>query len=271
MGALDSALSTALAPLRFVARLGAPFALLEGGRVEAAERELAENGKREALEGARALERLAERALPLDASLQTGRRFVPGEVVGRASKDHCWVAVLAADGIEAGAPVVCGDAFVGRVLELEPSAADGRTWAKVELVTSGDFRIGAEVRRGEERIFLTAGGLAPRRPRERRTVRLAVHQPSDTSLAEGVARVHELFPDAQPGSALAEGFRLGNVRSGGERGPWWLEPELDYLDGLYQVAIVVDGARGVGASSPFEPALEDGRWLATRVLTALEP
>lgn len=271
VGALDSALSTALAPLRFVARLGAPFALLEGGRVEAAERELAENGKREALEGARALERLAERALPLDASLQTGRRFVPGEVVGRASKDHCWVAVLAADGIEAGAPVVCGDAFVGRVLELEPSAADGRTWAKVELVTSGDFRIGAEVRRGEERIFLTAGGLAPRRPRERRTVRLAVHQPSDTSLAEGVARVHELFPDAQPGSALAEGFRLGSVQSGGERGPWWLEPELDYLDGLYQVAIVVDGARGVGASSPFEPALEDGRWLATRVLTALEP
>jgi hypothetical protein len=268
---VEEVVGTLLAPLRFVAHLGAPFAVLDGGRVEAAERELAENGQLEASEGAAALSRLAERALPRDSSLQAGRRFVPGEVVGRASKDRCWVAVADADGIVPAAPVVCGDAFVGRVLALGSTAADGRAWVEVELVTAGDFRIGAEVARGEERVFLTVGGLAPRRPGERRTVRLAVHQPSDPTLAEGVARVHELFPDAQPCSELAAGFRLGGVRSAGERGPWWLEPELDFLDGLYQVAIVVDGARGVGASSPFAPALEDGRWVATRVLAALEP
>ena len=268
---LERLASAVLAPFRWVALLGAPFELLQHARVEAAEHELALHGLDEAAEGTRALARLAERALPLDTTLHSGRRFVPGEVVGRASKDQCWVSVRTLDGLALGAPVVCGDAFVGRVLELVPPTIDGRAYVKVELVTSKDFRIGAEVRRGDERIFVTVGGLAARRPREKKSVRLAVHQPSDTSLAEGVARAHELLPDAQPCSALAEGFRLGSVRRESERGPWWLEPELDYLDGLYQVAIVVDGASASGELSPFEPALADGRWLATEVLTSLEP
>lgn len=268
---LERGLSAALAPLRWAARLGAPFELLASRRVEAAERELARLGADEAAEGARALARLAERALPLDSALHAGRRFVPAEVVGRARKDECWLALPALEGVALGAPVVCGDAYVGRVVELRPARAGERAHVRIELVTGAEFRVGAEVRRGEERVFLTVGGLAARRPGEPRTVRLAAHQPSDPALAEGVARVHELFPDAQPCSPLAEGFRLGVLRREGERGAAWLEPELDYLDGLYQVAIVVEAQSGVGTRSPFEPALEDGRWLATRASTALEP
>lgn len=268
---LDRGLSALLAPLRWAARLGAPFELFAGGRVTAAERELARLGAAEAAEGTRALARLAERALPLDSALHAGRRFVPGEVVGRARKDECWVALPALVGVRPGAPVVCGDAYVGRVVELRPAGAGERPFVRVELVTGADFRVGAAVRRGEESVFLVVGGLAARRVEAPRAVRLAVHQPSDLALSEGVARVHELFPDAQPGSALAEGFRLGALRREGERGSLWLEPELDYLDGLYQVAVVVEEASGVGARSPFEPALEDGRWLSTRASTALEP
>jgi len=268
---LERGLSVALAPLRWVARLGAPFELLAGRRVAAAERELARLGAAEAAEGARALARLAERALPLDAALQAGRRFLPAEVVGRARKDECWLALPSLDGVQLGAPVVCGDAYVGRVVELRPARADERAHARVELVTGAEFRVGAEVRRGEERVFLTVGGLAARRAGELRAIRLAAHQPSDPGLSEGVARVHELFPDAQPCSHLAEGFRLGTLRREHARGSLWLEPELDFLDGLYQVAVVVEGTSGVGAASPFEPALEDGGWLATRASTALEP
>jgi hypothetical protein len=225
---------------------------------------------------------LAARALPRDAALRAGRDFVPAEVVARPSKDECWLAVPELRGIALGAPVVCGDAYVGRVVELAPPAASARTGAhiRVQLVTAESFRVGAEVR-GTEPIYLTAGGVrVTPRGRAARSLRLAAHQPSSDAsdapdaLRGGIARVHELFADADASAILAEGFRLGALRRDGERDPWWIEPELDYLDGLFLLAVVVpprsdDASGGAVAAAP--SALADGGWLATRALTHGDP
>jgi hypothetical protein len=123
-----------------------------------------------------------------------------------------------------------------------------------------------------EPVYLTVGGLrAPRRRGEPLAVRLAVHQPSSNTLAGGLARVHELFADADDSAALAEGFRLGEVRRDGERGQLWIEPELDYLDGLVQLAIVVPAVESEAPDTPPRPVLADGRWLATHALTFGDP
>ena len=279
---LERALDVALSPLRLAAELAWPFGLLRRGAVAAAERALARTAHAEAREGAAALAVLAARTSPRDPALRTRRRFVPAEVIARPNRDECWVALRDPAGVARGAPVVCGEAFVGRVIECASSAAR----ARVQLVTDGSFRVGAQVRLGGgegagseaeavsdgEPVYLTVGGLcAPRRRDEARAVRLAVHQPSSNALAGGLARVHELFADADDFAALAEGFRLGEVRREGERGPFWIEPELDYLDGLQQLAIVVPAdALEAPAATP-APALADGRWLATRALTFGDP
>src|SRR5262245_4480547 len=284
MEPVERAIDVGLSPLRFAAELAWPFGLLRRGEVAAAERELARAAEAEASEGAAAVAVLAERASPRDPALRAGRRFVPAEVMERATRDECWVTLRQADGVTRGAPVVCGDAFVGRVVEHAP----GSRRARVQLVTEGTFRVGAEVL-GETReaasgeadaaavaagdpVYLTVGGLrAPRRRSDLLAVRLAVHQPSSSALEGGLARVHELFADADDSAALAEGFRLGEVRREGERGQFWIEPELDYLDGLVQLAIVVPAAEAESPPAPPAPVLADGRWLATHALTFGDP
>lgn len=264
-----------LVPLRWVAELGSPLTLLGARSVAAAERELALAAPAEAAEGAETLRLLAEGALPADPALRAGRHFVPAEVVGRPLRDECWVVPRERAGIARGVPVVCGDAFVGRVLEVREGPP---LLVRVQLVTERGFRIGAEVRAsaGEaqfesEAIFLTVGGVRVPRRGDPRTVRLAAHQPSSSALSEGVARVHELLADSEDREQLAEGFRLGQVRREGERGDLWVEPELDYLDGLFQVALVVPESAGDRGALAAAPALEDGQWLATRALTAGDP
>ncbi len=265
--AVERALDVALAPLGWVAQLGAPFALVHAREVAAAERELARGARAEAAEGAETLARLAARALPSDPALLEGRHFIPAEVLERPRRDECWALAASAVGLTRGAPVVCGDVYVGRVVEVRPGP---ETRVRVQLVTAKDFRIGAEVR-GEDPLYLVVGGVrAPRRGSEARVVRLAVHQPSAAGLA-GLVRVHELFPEGEDSGGLAEGFRLGELRRAGEREPAWVEPELDYLDGLFQLAILVseEAADPLGVRGP--GALEDGRWLGTRALTSGDP
>lgn len=256
-----------LAPLRYAAELGAPFAVLRSREASAADVALARGAGAEAREGARVLARLAERALPQDPALEPGRVFLAAEVIGRPSKDECWVTWPRPADVPLGTPAVCGDAFVGRVIEVRSSP---RPLARVQLVTHATFRLGAEVRAGSESegpIFLTAGGLrAPRSRSEPRFVRLAVHQPSSTRLTGGLARVHELFADADESAALADGFRLGLLRREGERSDLWIEPELDYLTGLHHLALVLAPSQTPAAAAP-PSLLEDGRWLATRALT----
>lgn len=274
--ALDELLATALVPLRHAAELAWPLAHLRTRSASAAERELALAAEDEAALGQRVLARLAERALPADPALRAGRVFLPAEVTGRPSKDECWIAYPGPAEVASGTPVVCGDVFVGRVVELRPGA---RPAARVQLITHAHARVGAEVAAGvaagaaagggsasEGPVFLTVGGLrVPRSRAEPRAMRLAAHQPSSVRLEGGLARVHELFADADEAAALADGFRLGTVHRAGERNDFWVEPELDYLDGLFHLALVL-APEDAPALAPVPAPLEDGRWLTTRAL-----
>jgi hypothetical protein len=265
---LERALDVALTPLAYLAELGRPLGLLGARSVAAAERELARTAEAEAAEGAETMARLAARALPSDPELAAGRQFLPAEVIARPRADECWVLLRRHAPIAVGAPVVSGDVYVGRALEVRPAA---ETLVRVQLVTAAEHRVGAEVR-GEEPIYLAVGGVrAPRAAEALRVVRLAAHQPSAAGGAGALVRVRELFADADEAGALADGFRLGTLVRPGEREPAWVEPELDYLDGLFQVAIVVpEGAVDLlGARAA--PALEDGQWLAARALTSGDP
>lgn len=267
--ALEHGLDTLLAPLRFAAELGAPFGLLRAGDVAAAERELALRAESESAEGAATLERLAELALPRDPALRAGRRFLPAAVIGRPNKDECWVGWPEPCDVPLGTPVVCGDAYVGRVVETR---ADPRPRARVELVTDGLFRVGAEVRgaEGDGPTYLTVGGVRVPPRKEARSVRLAAHQPSSSRCAGGLATVRELFADADASAALAEGFRLGRVRRD-ERDDDWVEPELDFLDGLFHVALVLAPDAEAPVPAPARSGLQDGHWLGTRALSTCDP
>ena len=287
---VERAVAVLLAPLRLVAELGRPLDLVHALEAAAAERELAAAAAREAAEGAETLARLAARALPRDPRLAEARRFVPAEVLERPSSDECWAAVGQSLGMARGAPVVCGDVYVGRVLEVRPGP---ETLVRVQLVTAASFRVGAviraedavlrgaetvagtapgaELQRSAEPVYLTVGGVRVARRGEPRMVRLAAHQPSSSEVAGGLVRVHELFADADDSGGLAEGFRLGELRRAGERDLSWVEPELDYLDGLFQLAIVVPESAVDPLAARTAHALADGRWLATRALTSGDP
>ncbi|MSR61131.1 MAG: hypothetical protein EXS08_01615 [Planctomycetes bacterium] len=267
--AAERVLEFVLAPLRGAAALGAPFGWLRAKRVQAAEHELAGAARAEAAEGSELLARLASRALPADAALRTGRHYLTAEVVSRSARDECWLALREVHGVVHGAPVVCGDAYLGRVVEVVPGPP---ARARVQLVTAAEFRVGAVVQSSEpgaEPVFLTVGGIRVPRAGERRSLRLAAHQPSSSAIESGLVRVHELFADAEATSRLAEGFRLGELRKDDEHSSWWVEPELDFLDGLFQVAIV--SAEAEGGAPALLPALQDGNWLATTALTGGDP
>ena len=266
--ALEGGLELALAPVRYASELARPLARLRPRSASAAEHELARSAEDEAAEGARVLARLAERALPSEAALRAGRAFLAAEVIGRASKDEVWIAWAGPADVPLGTAAVCGDAFVGRVVEVRSGL---RSRARVQLVTHADFRVGAEVRQAgeasadEEPVFLTVGGLRAPRARSEPRLRLAAHQPSSNRLSDGIARVNELFADANEAATLAGGFRLGRLQRAGERNDLWIEPELDFLDGLYHLALVLAPSAAPVAVPP-AAILEDGRWLATRAL-----
>src|SRR6185436_6359962 len=70
-------------------------------------------------------------------------------------------------------------------------------------------------------------------------------------------------------SRQAEGFHLGELHKDDVHSSWSVEPELDLLDGLFQVAVV--SAEGEGEARASAPALQDGNWLATSALTGGDP
>jgi hypothetical protein len=122
---------------------------------------------------------------------------------------------------------------------------------------------------------MTVGGLdepeehgAPPRSSE---LRLAVHHPSDRSLSDGLARVFELFADAERFAALADGLHLGRVRRGEEEGRVFLEPEIDYEDGLYHVVVLAPPGEGLPLEARRDPSLFDSSWLAVAPLTVADP
>ena len=271
-------------PVSLLTDLASPMKLLRRSRVLAAEERLAEGADRELEENARLLHDLSRIALPSERGLSAGRRLVHGEVLGASDKTRDQVRVRLADlrGVREGMPVASGNAYVGRIVEVPPGA-DASTRATVpgvvlvELVTARGFHVGARVEReGDEAVLMTVGGLDDTRSRKSRrsrsgVLRLAVHHPSDRSLSEGLARVHELFADAERYSDLAEGLHLGQVRREGEDGRVFLEPDLDYQDGLFHVVVLAPADPDMPAEILRDPSLLDSNWLQVSPLSVSDP
>jgi len=265
---VDDAARLLFEPARLFARLALPF----GSSVAAAD----ENGVRARVRELLLAER--EEARPKDPALVSGRGLVHAQVVDRSQEKADLVVVrfpLEAP-LEAGMPVVCGEVYVGTVLEvgraLPPGAAARPRGAlvpgeaRVQLVTSALARVGARAGPTE----LVAGGLSRAEKARVRTRRLAVRVMQGAPGPELELRVHE---DAQASGAwalLAEGYRLGTLVSHkvATRDVWEIEPLLDYRGGFAQVFVLCPPERAPAgellAQDPFDPRA----WLPVR--TALD-
>jgi hypothetical protein len=276
---VESFVGVVFAPARVLAELALPLRFVGAKRVQAAELETLA-----AAEGERARSRevlLAAQAasMPAEAALMRGRALVGAHVIGREEKnaDRVLLRYPVDSGISAGMPVVCGDVFVGRVIEVDPRE---RGQCRAELVTARGFRVGAVVDGGGSQApvggarFVVGGVLGDARDR-RIGLHIAAAIPSDPTVTRGDLRVAE---DESAGDGrLADGFRLGRLEPVVLRGMdpkrplLGVLPLLDYESGLGQVAIVcppqMSTAGPVLAIDPFD---EDA-WMDARVLLAGDP
>lgn len=268
---LEAASALLVSPLRWAGELASPLGWLRRSEVRAAERRLALAAAEEALGNERLLRDLARHALPVAPELVRGRRLVPAEVRGRArrSRDRIEISIADPAGVVEGLPVVCGDAYVGRVARVGAVGPDGRATVEVELVTAAGFHVGAEVRSPtDEPVLMTVGGVDSTRPELRgreRHVQLAVHNPSDRELESGFATVHELFAESEQHAELSEGFRLGRVQRSPDGRRWTVDPELDYVDGLFHVVVLAPPGSGASAAAA-DPVLLDPYWVPAEPL-----
>ncbi|MDP6763453.1 MAG: hypothetical protein QF903_09115 [Planctomycetota bacterium] len=291
----ERVLDALLLPTRVLPELAAPLAWARASSVRAAEHALAAAAEEEEGRIALALEEARRACLPTDPELLAGRRRIHGEVVGRSPQglDRVVVRLASLRGVEAGLPVVSGDAYLGRIAALD---ADGRREATLDLVTGADFLVGARLVatgagvEGESTARMVVGGLAPRvaapgaggseggagAGRSAEDHRLAVHNPSPRNVSFGDVLVDEPRPADHGGlgdrwSWLANGYRLGTLEAAGiGRGRRLLRvrPELDYRGGLHQVIVLAPSA-GDGDGEEVGEALatlDPSRWLAARVL-----
>jgi hypothetical protein len=117
---------------------------------------------------------------------------------------------------------------------------------------------------------MVVGGLA----RLEGSPALAVHNPESARGLAGLVRVDEGDSRYEPYALQAQGFRLGLLRQVGEE-LHEIEPELDYLHGLFRVAIVLPAAALPSAarepSGGTRDVLSDGGWTRTRAIGAFEP
>lgn len=273
---VEATLDLALTPARALAELAAPLSWMQFRTIRAAESALAERAGSEL--AARSSFETAERnaALPATAALREQRRFVHATVVGRREQ-HFDSLVIEPDGhdvsgLEPGLPVVAGDAFVGRIAEIEPPPSNR---VIVELVTAKTFTVGAllEPLAGAqaEPIRLVAGGVVTARRRAaRRELAIAVHNPSRSRLHRSLVRVDESFAVLERFAEQARGFELGTLEERDD-GEWAIRPRLDYAAGLFQVAIVCPPESARPDAGEPEDILFDGHWREARVLSRGEP
>ncbi len=154
---VEAALDLALVPSRLLAELALPLRWLRRGTWTAGDEVLAAQRKAEGDAGADLVLDLRAAAEPTDPDLRLGRRLVPAEVFDRHG-DSAWVELdprVGLVGLRPGLPVVVGEAFVGRVAELDEVGG----WARIELATGRSFFVGAvleEFERARERIPVSA-------------------------------------------------------------------------------------------------------------------
>lgn len=264
------------APARVLAELGLPLAPLAAAPARAAERRLELESRADERLARLALEAEERAASPLDPALLAGRRLVHAAVLEALAydKDHLLLALPPRAGARVGAPVVRGERFVGRLVEVD----DARGRAVLALASDAAFRVGAVLDLREERADadgsarLVVGGLAPEVKGP--SPRLAVHHPSRRALpAGGLVRVLESSSalDEALGS-LADGYRLGRLER--IEGPWVepafvLRPELDFAGGLSRLVVLLSAEEGrpLVQGLPDDPLAPEG-WRTARVALA---
>jgi len=271
---VDGVLVRSLSPLRVAGELVRPLRWFRHGEIQAAEGLIARSAAAEAVDGPALLEELAQRARPTEAALRRGRRIVHAEVVGRdpSSRDRLIVHLPDGRGVDVGMPVAFGNAYLGRVVSLDPKGAGNSMGAQVELVTARGFFVGGRLDQPGpwDGALMTVGGIDPENRAGRSSIRLAVHNPSDRSVETGLVRVHELFPDVDPYPRLAEGYRLGTVKRGRDR-LWAIDPEVDFLDGLFHVVVIAPLDPHLGSTEPSPHVLRDNHWTLARPLSSGDP
>lgn len=259
---VDRLLDLLLSPSRLVVELAAPLGWIESERFEVKDEALLATRTAEGRAGADLALDLRAAAEPTTPALRLGRRLVPGLVAGRVDgkRDSIWLqldARLGTEGIPLLAPVVLGDAFVGRVAELAPSLARVR----VDLVTGRNFYVGGQLA-ADRGLRLTVGGLhgtgAP--------ARLAVHNPSERRFRPGQVRVLEPELLTEHVAHLADGYLLGELRKEPE-GPWSVDPVVDFKSGLFQLVVLVPEDSSRPAELDPIASLADGGWRATAPLS----
>ncbi len=211
-----------------------------------------------------------EAALPTDPALREGRAFLVAEVLERdvLDRDILRVRFPRGAGVEPDMPVVCGNAYVGRVRDVD-AARPGE--ALVQLVTDESLRVGAEVHDGSpEPARLVVGGLVAVRDRREGVLSLGARHES-RPVRVGTVLVRELGTGERTARrAYADGFRLGELRVLSERGRSVLSVEtaFDYANGLSAVAIV--GGPELRAAGPLfaDDAFDAARWVTARVALA---
>ncbi len=267
---VETAFGWAFSPARVLAELAQPFRWLNRGEVTAAESDASSAFESERARSRELLFAAQAAAMPVDPALRTGRAGVGCHVIGRVpkSQDRLRLRFAVDAGVGPGSPVVSGDAYVGRVIELDPQRP-GECIA--ELVTAKDFRVSAVVADAPGPARLVVGGVLGKRRKDERELHLAVQFPSNRAVTSGVVRVLE---EAGPGTArLADGFLLGELLEVDVRGARLLgiRSPLDYAFGLAHLTILVPPERGTaGPVLPIDPYEADS-WLDARVILAGEP
>lgn len=278
---LELALDRCASPLRYLARVTSPLTRLLGRRVSAFDPEQARAEERDSQ---RCVAQLFESALP-PPELASGRRAVPAAVLARSrgERDRVLVRPWTLAGLALGQPVVHRAAYVGRVVEIDAELGV----ATIELLTARDFRVGARLlppaslralAGDDPGVALTVGGVAlGRRSADGALPYLAAHDPARARgiLAElpleGPLEVHEWLPELDPCSSLAEGFALGRLLPEKNQQDRRVEPLLDFLHGLFHVAILTPSDLGLPPpEAPLHP-LADADWVAARTWACGEP
>ncbi len=263
---VERGFALATSPLRLLSELARPASWLGGRRALAADARFFERGEADLAEVEALWDDLSSLARPDRAELVRGRDLVPAEVIGRVLGDRDRLRVRVADprGIERGLPVVHGETYVGRVVEVRG------TDVEVRLVTSPRFAVGARLV-AENDIWMTVGGLADDlgARSEPGPLALAVRSPSDREPPDGPVEVFELLADVDPRGELARGYSLGRLSR--ETGEPRVLADVDYGAGLYHVFLLAPEGARAGATDELALAVADMDWRPTRVLVRRGP
>jgi cell shape-determining protein MreC len=270
MASVETSLAWAFSPARLLSELARPFAWLSRSEVAAAEGGALAAFPSERERSHALLFAAQAGAMPVDPSLTTGRAAVACQVIGRFQKnrDRLRLRYALDSGVTAGSPIVNGDVFVGRVIELDPGKP-GECLA--ELVTAKDFRVSCVVEGSNPIARFVVGGVLGKARKEAAGLHLAVQYPSDRAVVTGLVRVLEEVGSRE--ARLADGFLLGALGSVDVDGTqlFGISAPLDFEFGLAHLAILVPPERGTaGPVLPIDP-FEASSWIDARVILAGDP